>query len=57
MSNQDFVESSHVIATVTVHESTQLTLNSSPLDVPGGPMAETQRFYCRGHSFNPWSGN
>ena len=26
-------------------------------DVPGSPMVETPRFHCRGHQFDPWSGN
>ena len=26
-------------------------------DLPGGPVAKTQRSQCRGPGFNPWSGN
>ena len=25
-------------------------------DLPGGPVAKTSRFQCRGLGFNPWSG-
>ena len=27
------------------------------LDFPGSPVAKTPRFQCRGHGFDPWSGN
>ena len=27
------------------------------LDFPGGPAVKTPCFRCRGHSFDPWSGN
>ena len=26
-------------------------------DFPGSPVVKTPCFYCRGHGFNPWSGN
>ena len=26
-------------------------------EFPGGPVVKTLRFHCRGHGFNPWSGN
>ena len=26
-------------------------------DVPGGPVVKTLNFQCRGHMFNPWSGD
>ena len=26
-------------------------------DFPGGPVVKTLRFHCRGHGFDPWSGN
>ena len=26
-------------------------------DFPGGPVAKTLHFQCRGSGFNPWSGN
>ena len=26
-------------------------------DFPGGPVVKTPYFQCRGHKFNPWSGN
>ena len=26
-------------------------------DFPGGPVVKTPRVHCRGHGFNPWSGN
>ena len=26
-------------------------------DFPGGPVVKSPRFYCRGHRFDPWSGN
>ena len=26
-------------------------------DVPGGPVVKTPCFHCRGHGFDPWSGN
>ena len=26
-------------------------------DFPGGPVVKTLRFQCRGHMFDPWSGN
>ena len=26
-------------------------------EFPGGPVAGTPHFHCRGHRFNPWSGN
>ena len=26
-------------------------------DVPGGPVVKTLHFHCRGHEFDPWSGN
>ena len=30
---------------------------STRWDFPGGPVAEVPCFHCRGHGFNPWSGN
>ena len=26
-------------------------------DFPGGPVVKTLGFHCRGHEFDPWSGN
>ena len=26
-------------------------------DFPSGPVGKTPSFHCRGHGFNPWSGN
>ena len=26
-------------------------------DFPGGPVVGTLRFHCKGHGFDPWSGN
>ena len=26
-------------------------------ELPGGPVVKTPRFHCRGHGFDPWSGN
>ena len=26
-------------------------------DSPGGPVVKTPHFHCRGHRFDPWSGN
>ena len=26
-------------------------------DFAGGPVVRTPRFHCRGHRFDPWSGN
>ena len=26
-------------------------------DFPGGPVLRTLHFHCRGHGFDPWSGN
>ena len=26
-------------------------------EFPGGPVVRTPHFHCRGHRFNPWSGN
>ena len=26
-------------------------------DFPGTPVVKTPRFHCRGHGFDPWSGN
>ena len=26
-------------------------------DFSGGPVVKTLRFHCRGHRFDPWSGN
>ena len=26
-------------------------------ELPGGPVVKTPCFHCRGHRFNPWSGN
>ena len=26
-------------------------------DFPGGPVVKTPCFHCRGHRFDPWSGN
>ena len=26
-------------------------------DFPGGPVVKTLHFQCRGHGFDPWSGN
>ena len=26
-------------------------------DFPGGAVVRTPRFHCRGHGFDPWSGN
>ena len=26
-------------------------------DFPGGPVVKTLSFQCRGHRFDPWSGN
>ena len=26
-------------------------------DFPGDPVVKTPRFHCRGHGFDPWSGN
>ena len=26
-------------------------------EFPGGPVVRTPRFHCRGHGFDPWSGN
>ena len=26
-------------------------------DFPGGPATRTPHFHCRGHGFDPWSGN
>ena len=26
-------------------------------DFPGSPVVKTPRFHCRGHGFDPWSGN
>ena len=26
-------------------------------DFPGGPLVRTPRSHCRGHRFDPWSGN
>ena len=26
-------------------------------DFPRGPVVKTSRFHCKGHGFNPWSGN
>ena len=26
-------------------------------DFPGGPVVKTPFFHCRGHEFDPWSGN
>ena len=25
--------------------------------IPGDPAVQTRRFHCKGHRFNPWSGN
>ena len=30
---------------------------STNRDFPGGPVVKTPSFQCRGHGFNPWSGN
>ena len=32
-------------------------LNLKKGDFPGGPVAKTLHNQCRGHRFNPWSGN
>ena len=26
-------------------------------DLPGGPVVKTLSFHCKGHAFDPWSGN
>ena len=33
------------------------TDEKSLVDFPGGPVVKTLRFHCRGHGFDPWSGN
>lgn len=33
------------------------TLGKALLGLPGGLVVRTQCFHCRGHWFNPWSGN
>ena len=33
------------------------TNNKCWWDFPGGPVVKTPCFHCRGHGFNPWSGN
>ena len=41
------------------HESaTGIILSKQALqDFPGSPVVKTRHFHCRGHRFNPWSGN
>ena len=31
--------------------------NASYQDFPGDPMVKTLHFQCKGHRFDPWSGN
>ena len=34
-----------------------LGFKPSSWDLPGGPAVKTLHFHCRGHGFDPWSGN
>ena len=52
--------------TVTYTEGTRVSLSKGlgkdvklkiSRDFPGGPVIKTPRFHCRGHRFDPWSGN
>jgi len=32
-------------------------LRNKSRDFPGGPVSKTLHFHCKGHGFDPWSGN
>ena len=38
-------------------EGNRDTNYSDLLGLPDGPVVKAPCFYCRGHGFNPWSGN
>ena len=38
-------------------EKRGIKTNRSYKDFPGGPVARTPCFHCRGHRFDPWLGN
>ena len=35
----------------------KMQIKTTMRDFPGGPVVKTPCFHCRGHEFNPWSGN
>ena len=35
----------------------ELVCKKTGLEFPGGPVVRTRRFHCRGHGFDPCSGN
>ena len=35
----------------------EVVIQSEVRDFPGGPVVKALRFHCRGHGFDPWSGN
>ena len=35
----------------------EVNINKAPRDFPGGPVAKTMHFQCRGHGFDPWLGS
>ena len=39
------------------HRGREIQARAHLGEFPGGPVIRTPHFHCRGHRFNPWSGN
>ena len=54
---QQFYGKDGVLGVQQDHSQSSTNIEDVSWDFPGAPVVKTPCFHCRGHRFNPWSGN